>query len=478
MNTFPKDFIWGSATAAAQIEGAAHEGGKEDSIWDAYARLPQAVAGGDTPERGVDHYHRMPDDVALMQRLGLDSYRFSTSWARVVPGGRSVNQEGLDFYSRLVDELLGAGVLPWLTLYHWDLPQALQEQGGWTNRDTAFRFADYAEAVYGALGDRVSHWTTFNEPLCSSLIAYVGGEHAPGLTDPDAGLAAVHHQHLAHGLAVQRLRGLADAAGREIEVGITLNLTNAVPNDPTDPVDLEAARRIDALWNRMYLEPMLLGAYPTDLLEDVRDYGLEARILDGDLEQIAQPIDFLGVNHYHDDNVSGHSLPADEPAGLRPTQKPGRSPFPGSEYVTMPSRGLPRTAMDWEVHPEGLHTLLVRLGAEYPNLPPLYVTENGAAYDGDVVTPEGAVHDPERTRYILAHVDAVGRAIEDGADVRGYFVWSLLDNFEWAWGYEKRFGIVHVDYDTMVRTPKDSALAFAKLIADTKAAASAAAIVG
>ena len=478
VNTFPKDFIWGSATAAAQIEGAAHEGGKEDSIWDAYARLPQAVAGGDTPERGVDHYHRMPEDVALMKGLGLDSYRFSTSWARVVPGGRSVNREGLDFYSRLVDELLGAGVLPWLTLYHWDLPQALQERGGWTNRDTAYRFADYAEAVYGALGDRVAHWTTFNEPLCSSLIAYVGGEHAPGLTDPDAGLAAVHHQHLAHGLAVERLRGLADAAGREIQVGITLNLTNAVPNDPTDPVDLEAARRIDALWNRMYLEPMLLGAYPTDLLEDVRDYSLAARILDGDLEQIAQPIDFLGVNHYHDDNVSGHPLSPDAAPGLRPTQKPGRSPFPGSEYVTMPSRGLPRTAMDWEVHPQGLHTLLVRLGDEYPNLPPLYVTENGAAYDGDVVTPDGTVHDPERTQYILAHVDAVGRAIEDGADVRGYFVWSLLDNFEWAWGYEKRFGIVHVDYETMERTPKDSALAFAKLISDTKSAALAATIVG
>ncbi|GAA1839189.1 glycoside hydrolase family 1 protein [Agromyces salentinus] len=478
MNTFPKDFIWGSATAAAQIEGAAHEGGKEDSIWDAYARLPQAVAGGDSPERGVDHYHRMPEDVALMKRLGLDSYRFSTSWARVVPGGRSVNQEGLDFYSRLVDELLGAGVLPWLTLYHWDLPQALQERGGWTNRDTAYRFADYAEAVYGALGDRVSHWTTFNEPLCSSLIGYVGGEHAPGLTDPAAGLAAVHHQHLAHGLAVQRLRGLADAAGRDIQAGITLNLTNAVPNDPTDPVDLEAARRIDALWNRMFLEPMLLGAYPADLLEDVRDYGLAARIQDGDLEVIAQPIDFLGVNHYHDDNVSGHPLPADAVPGLRPTPKPGRSPFPGSEFVTMPTRGLPRTAMDWEVHPQGLHTLLVRLGAEYPNLPPLYVTENGAAYDGDVVTAEGAVHDPERTAYILAHIEAVGRAIEDGADVRGYFVWSLLDNFEWAWGYEKRFGIVHVDYDTMVRTPKDSALAFAKHIEDTKLAASAAAIVG
>ncbi|MEF3402739.1 glycoside hydrolase family 1 protein [Agromyces sp. CCNWLW203] len=479
---WPADFIWGSATAAAQIEGAAHEGGKEDSIWDAFARVPGAVAGGDTPDRAVDHYHRMPDDVALMRKLGLDSYRFSTSWARVVPGGRTVNQEGLDFYSRLVDELLGAGILPWLTLYHWDLPQALQEQGGWANRDTAYRFAEYAEAVYGALGDRVTHWTTFNEPLCSSLIGYVGGEHAPGLNDPEAGLAAVHHQHLAHGLAVERLRALATAssesgAGRDIRLGITLNLTNAVPNDPADPVDREAARRIDALWNRMYLEPLLLGAYPTDLLADVREFGLESRVLPGDLQQISQPIDFLGVNHYHDDNVSGHPLPADAAPSLRPTDRPGRSPFPGSEYVSMPSRGLPRTAMDWEVNPAGLTRLLVRLGAEYPNLPPLYVTENGAAYD-DTVSADGAVHDVERTEYVLDHVDAIGEAIEQGADVRGYFVWSLLDNFEWAWGYEKRFGIVRVDYDTFERTPKDSAHAFAALIAQAKRPLASTTIVG
>jgi beta-glucosidase len=469
---FPADFIWGSATAAAQIEGAAHEGGKEDSIWDAFARVPNAIANGDSPAAGVDHYHRVPEDVALMRELGLDSYRFSTSWARVVPGGRSVNREGLDFYSRLVDELLGAGILPWLTLYHWDLPQALQERGGWANRDTAYRFVEYAEAVYDALGDRVTHWTTFNEPLCSSLIGYIGGEHAPGLTDPAAGLAAVHHQHLAHGLAVRRLRSRAESAGRDIRLGITLNLTNAVPNDPADPADVEAARRIDALWNRMFLEPLVLGAYPADLLDDVRGLGLEERIEPGDLELISAPIDFLGVNHYHDDNVSGHPLPADAVPSLRPTDKPGRSPFPGSEWVSMPSRGLPRTAMDWEVNPAGLEQLLVRLGREYPTLPPLYVTENGAAYD-DEVAPDGAVHDVERTQYLLDHVAAVGRAIEAGADVRGYFVWSLLDNFEWAWGYDKRFGIVRVERDTMARIPKDSALAYAALIAGIKGRADA-----
>jgi beta-glucosidase len=461
---FPPGFLWGSATAAAQIEGAAHEDGKEDSIWDAFARVPGAVAGGDTPEVAVDHYHRMPEDVALMKRLGLRSYRFSTSWARIKPGDRSVNPAGLDFYSRLVDELLEAGILPWLTLYHWDLPQALEDTGGWANRDTAYRFRDYAEVVYDALGDRVEHWTTFNEPLCSSLIGYAGGEHAPGRQEPAAALAALHHQHLAHGLATRTLH----RRGAE-NVGITLNLTNAVPNDPTDPVDVDAARRLDALWNRAFLEPLLLGAYPEDLLVDVAGLGLSDVIHPGDLDIIAAPLDFLGVNHYHDDNVSGHPLPADAEPSLTPTDRPTSSPFVGSEHLTFPSRGLPRTAMDWEVHPEGLRQLLVRLSEQYPTLPPLYVTENGAAYpDEPSVTAGGdtAVHDEARTRYIHQHIEAVGRAIADGADVRGYFVWSFLDNFEWAWGYNKRFGIVRVDYETQERTVKDSGLAFARLIAE------------
>jgi beta-glucosidase len=456
---FPEGFLWGSATAAAQIEGAAHEDGKEDSIWDAFARVPGAVAGGETPEVAVDHYHRMPQDVALMKRLGLQSYRFSTSWARVKPGDRVPNAKGLDFYSRLVDELLEAGILPWLTLYHWDLPQALEERGGWANRDTAYRFRDYAAIMHDALGDRVDHWTTFNEPLCSSLIGYAGGEHAPGRREPAAALAAVHHQHLAHGLATGELR-----ARGVPNIGITLNLTNAVPNDPADPVDLEAARRLDALWNRMFLEPLLLGAYPEDLLVDVAGLGLAEVIQDGDLATISAPIDFLGVNHYHDDNVSGHPLPASERPALEPTARPTSSPFVGSEHLTFPSRGLPRTAMDWEVNPDGLHRLLVRLGEAYPTLPPLYVTENGAAYP-DEPTVDDAVHDVERTQYIRAHIDAVAAAIADGADVRGYFVWSLLDNFEWAWGYNKRFGIVRVDYATQQRTPKDSALAYAAIIA-------------
>mgnify|MGYP000910913822 CR=1 FL=1 len=451
-------FLWGAATAAAQIEGAAHEDGKTDSIWDHFARIPGNVANGDTPEVAVDHYHRMPADVALMRELGLGSYRFSVSWARVKPDDRAPNPKGLDFYSRLVDELLASGIMPWLTLYHWDLPQAVEETGGWANRDTARRYLDYAELVYEHLGDRVTHWTTFNEPLCSSFIGYAGGEHAPGRTEPRAALAAMHHQHLAHGLAVASLR----ERGAQ-QLGITLNLTNAVPADPDDPADLDAARRIDALWNRAFLEPLLRGRYPEDFLHDVAGHDFDPLVRDGDLELIAQPLDFLGVNHYHDDCVSGRPLPPDEPPALRPTDKPGGSPFVGSEFVSFPSRGLPRTAMGWEVNPDGLRILLTRLTRDYPELPPLYVTENGSAYD-DEVTPDGAVHDADRVAYLRAHVDAVAAAIAEGADVRGYFAWSLLDNFEWAWGYGKRFGIVHVDYATQERTIKDSGRVYAGLI--------------
>src|SRR5690606_19474355 len=311
-------------------------------------------------------YHRMPADVQLMKSLGLDSYRFSVSWARVKPADGAVNPKGIDFYSRLVDELLENDILPWLTLYHWDLPQAVEEAGGWDNRDTSQRFLDYAVAVHDVLGDRVSHWTTFNEPLCSSLIGYVGGEHAPGRQEPRAGLAALHHQHLAHGLAVQELR----ARGTE-KLGITLNLTNAIPNDPNDPIDVDAARRLDALWNRAYMDPILRGAYPEDFLQDVREYRFDELVRDGDLATIHQKLDVLGVNQYHDDNVSGHPPPDAHPRGHAPTEKNTSNWFVGSEFLTSPTRHLPQTAMGWEVNPDGLRTLLVRLGHEYPNLPPL-----------------------------------------------------------------------------------------------------------
>ncbi|WP_354567815.1 GH1 family beta-glucosidase [Glaciihabitans sp. UYNi722] len=461
---WPDGFLWGAATAAAQVEGAAHEDGKEDSIWDHFARVPGAVRNGETPETAVDHYHRMPADVALMKKLGLGAYRFSTSWARIKPGDREVNQKGLDFYSRLVDELLATGILPWLTLYHWDLPQALEEKNGWANRDTAYRYLDYANVVYDALGDRVTHWTTFNEPLCSSLIGYAAGDHAPGRQEPAAALAALHHQHLGHGLVVSALRERSATEGRDIQLGITLNLTNAIPHDPADLVDLEAARRVDALWNRAFLDPVLRGEYPADLLQDVGALGLSEVIREGDLEMIGQPIDFLGVNHYHDDSVSGHPSTVEGEREFKPTERPTGSSLVGSEYVTFPLRGLPRTAMGWEVNPSGLRTLLVRLGEEYSALPALYVTENGAAYD-DVVSDDGAIHDAERAGFIVDHVAAVNAAVQAGADVRGYFVWSLLDNFEWAWGYGKRFGVIRVDYDSQKRTMKDSGLAYARILA-------------
>ncbi len=459
---WPEGFIWGSATAAAQIEGAGHEGGKEDSVWDQFARVPGAIANGENLEQAVDHYHRMPEDVRLMKELGLDSYRFSTSWARVRPGDRAVNQEGLDFYSRLVDELLEAGILPWLTLYHWDLPQALEDKGGWANRDTAYRFVEYATDVYAALGDRVQHWTTFNEPFCSSLLGYGSGVHAPGRQEPRAAIAAVHHQHLAHGLAVNALRELGAQ-----NLGITLNLSNSIPRDSSDPVDLDAARRFDSLQNRIFLDPILRGSYPADSLADLAPFGLQDVIQPGDLDIISAPLEFLGVNHYHDDLISGH--PADEGGDGHSggAERATSSPWIGSEHISFPSRGLPRTAMNWEVNPDGLRKLLVRLGQEYPSLPPLYITENGAAYE-DTVSPDGAVHDEERTRFILDHIAAVGEAIDQGADVRGYFVWSLLDNFEWSWGYGKRFGIIRVDYDTLERTVKDSGKAYARLIAASR----------
>ena len=459
---WPEGFLWGSATAAAQVEGAGHEGGKEDSIWDHFASIPGAIANGDTLEQAVDHYHRMPQDVRLMKELGLDSYRFSTSWARVRPGGRTANREGLDFYSRLVDELLEAGILPWLTLYHWDLPQALEEKGGWANRDTAYRFVEYADDVYSALGDRVRHWTTFNEPFCSSLLGYGAGVHAPGRQEPAAAVAAVHHQHLAHGLAVNALR----SRGAE-QLGITLNLSNSIPRDSQDPVDLDAARRFDSLQNRIFLDPILRGSYPEDSQRDLAPFGLQDLIRPGDLEIISAPLDFLGVNHYHDDLISGHADAAGSDGHSGGAERPTASPWIGSEDIAFPSRGLPRTAMGWEVNPEGLRTLLVRLGEEYPSLPPLYITENGAAYE-DTVSTDGGVHDDERTRFILDHVAAVGEAIDQGADVRGYFVWSLLDNFEWSWGYGKRFGIVRVDYGSFERTVKDSGKAYAALIAAAK----------
>ncbi|MDO7880765.1 GH1 family beta-glucosidase [Antiquaquibacter soli] len=459
---FPDDFLFGVATAAYQIEGAAHEDGRTDSIWDAFSRVPGAVVGMENGDVACDHYHRYRDDVALMSRLGVQTYRFSTSWSRVCPDGGPVNAKGLDFYSRLTDELLQHDILPWLTLYHWDLPQALEEKGGWPNRDTAYRFLDYATAVYDVLGDRVTSWTTLNEPWCASFLSYIGGEHAPGRQDPTAGLAAGHHLLLGHGLVVDELRRRDPG----LSLGITLNLTVADPVDPNDPADVDAARKIDGQFNRFFLDPVFRGAYPEDVLRDVSALGFEPVVQPGDLELISTPIDMLGVNYYH-----GELVGAQPPAGASmstaaPSERPKRSPFPAAEGVYWHLRDLPLTAMDWEVQPEGLTRLLRRIHDEYtgPAGVALAVTENGAAY-ADVVGADGVVHDVERTEFLEQHLGAILDAIDDGVPVHGYFYWSLMDNFEWAWGYDKRFGLVHVDYDTLERTPKDSANAYARIIA-------------
>ena len=458
---FPSHFLLGAATAAYQIEGAAHTDGRTDSIWDAFSRVPGAVADGHDGMVACDHYHRYAEDVALMGKLGLDSYRFSTSWARIRPDGGPVNQKGMDFYSRLVDELLAQGITPWLTLYHWDLPQALEVEGGWTNRDTAEKFAEYALDVYRALGDRVPVWTTLNEPWCASYLSYTGGEHAPGRQSPAAGVAAMHHLLLAHGLAVRALRSERE----DLNLGITLNLTVADPVDPDDPQDREAARRIDGQFNRLFLDPLFRGAYPPDVVADLEGLGLEDHVRPGDLELISAPIQSLGVNYYQGEQVS-YRTPARSAEVQATNPRPTRSPFPAADGVQHHSRDLDRTSMGWEIQPEGLTRLLRRIDDEYtgPAEVRLYVTENGAAFDDQLV--DGRVADADRTAFLRDHLGAVLDAVDAGVDVHGYFYWSLLDNFEWAWGYHQRFGLVHVDYRTQERTIKDSGHEYTRIIAN------------
>ncbi|PVW05533.1 beta-glucosidase [Microbacterium sp. Gd 4-13] len=471
LRPFPADFLFGAATAAYQIEGAAAEDGRRDSIWDAFARVPGAVINGDNGDVACDHYHRYRDDVAMMKRLGLQTYRFSTSWSRVRPDGGALNPKGVDFYERLVDELLAADILPWLTLYHWDLPQALQEEGGWANRDTAEKFTEYALDMHDALGDRVGVWTTLNEPWCSSFLSYTAGIHAPGHFSTGEGMLASHHLLLGHGQAVRELR----ARDASLNLGLTLNLTVADPVDPTVAADVDAARRIDGQFNRWFLDPVFRGAYPADIVEDFRRVDAEAvttweaAVRPGDLEIISTPIETLGVNYYHGEFVGGTPPVAAPGGGDAPTDRVTRSPFPSIDGIYWHDRGLPRTPMNWEVQPEGLTRLLRRVGEEYSAAAgtALFVTENGAAYDDEPVVEDGErrVHDGGRADFVSAHLGAVLDAIEHGVDVRGYFYWSLLDNFEWAWGYEKRFGIVRVDYDTQERTLKDSALQYSRIIA-------------
>jgi beta-glucosidase len=439
--SLPTDFRWGVATSAYQIEGAYAEDGRGVSIWDTYCRTPGMVEGGENGDVACDHYHRMPQDVAMISSLGVDVYRFSVAWPRIQADGTGpANEKGLGFYDRLVDELLRSGIDPWVTLYHWDLPQALEDKGGWPERDTAYRFADYAMLVFDRLQDRVRTWTTLNEPWCSAMLGYYEGRQAPGRQNFADAMDAVHHLLLGHGLAAGRMRA---AATQPIELGITLNMGTAMAASES-LADQEAARRADGLGARIYLDPLLRGQYPGDIMDDLSLRGIKMPVVDGDLRIISEPIDVLGVNYY-----SSHRFSGVDAAGR--TEDEDGNPI----SVNVPL-GRPVTAMDWEIVPEGFTELLVRLSREYPGTA-MVITENGAAFD-DEPDPSGYVADHDRTAYLSSHIAAVAAARQQGADVRGYFAWSLMDNFEWSYGYAKRFGLVHVDYDTQVRTPKQSAL--------------------
>ncbi|MPZ28302.1 MAG: beta-glucosidase [Micromonosporaceae bacterium] len=444
---FPAGFVWGAATAAYQIEGAVSEGGRGRSIWDTFSHTPGRTADGDTGDVACDHYHRYAEDVALMARLGLAAYRFSVAWPRIQPDGTGpANPAGLDFYDRLVDTLVGHGIDPIVTLYHWDLPQALQEQGGWTVRQTAHRFAGYAELVHARLGDRVRTWVTLNEPWCAAFLGHTAGVHAPGQADPAAGFAAAHHLLLGHGEAVRGLR----AAGAE-RLGVTLNPAAVRPADPQAPGDVAAARLVDGLQNRIFLDPMFGHGYPADVLAVARRFGPTDWLQDGDEATIAAPLGLLGVNYY-----------APAVVAARPGE-PANPTYPGSEGIGfIPSPG-PATEMGWAIEPAGLTGLLERLARDYPGVP-ILITENGAAF-ADRPDAGGRVADPRRIAYLDGHLRAVHAAIDRGADVRGYLVWTLMDNFEWAEGYRKRFGLIYVDYPTQRRVPKDSAWWYRDLIA-------------
>ncbi|WP_327294798.1 MULTISPECIES: GH1 family beta-glucosidase [unclassified Streptomyces] len=448
---FPPAFLWGAATSAYQIEGAVREGGRTPSIWDTFSHTPGKIADGSHGDIAVDHYHRYREDVALLAELGMTAYRFSVSWSRVQPTGRGpAVQVGLDFYRRLVDELLAHGIKPAVTLYHWDLPQELEDAGGWPARETALRFAEYAEIVGEALGDRVEQWITLNEPWCSAFLGYGSGVHAPGRTDPVAALRAAHHLNLAHGLGTAALRAVMPTRN---QVAVSLN-SSVVRPVSQHPANLAAARRIDDLANGVFHGPLLHGAYPATLLAATSRVTDWSYVLDGDLRAIQQPLDALGLNYYTPTLVSAVDGAPESPRADGHGAS-SYSPWPGADDVAFHQTPGERTEMGWTVDPTGLHELIMRYVREAPGLP-LYITENGAAYE-DKVDADGRVHDPERIAYLHSHLAAVRQAITDGADVRGYYLWSLMDNFEWAYGYAKRFGMVHVDYETLERTPKSSA---------------------
>src|SRR5262252_55568 len=444
---FPDGFLWGAATAAYQIEGAPDADGKGPSIWDTFSHTPGKVFHGENGDVACDSYHRYPEDIAMLQRLGVGAYRFSLSWPRIQPDGRGpANQQGLDYYHRLVDALLEKGITPVITLYHWDLPQALQDKGGWAMRDIAEIFADYAAIAGEALGDRVHRWVTLNEPWVVAHVGYRDGRHAPGDTDPAKAVAANHHLLLAHGRAVRALRA---ASPSPAQIGITLNLDVA---RPVSPAAADMAAELEARMNGAYLDPLLRGAYPERLTAEFSPAKVPGLVHDGDFDVIRAPIDFLGVNFY-----------APHYVGIRPDGEPRRGEqLIGPDVVFVQPEGMPVTAMDWLVDSSSIYELMTGLRDATDGLP-LYITENGPAWY-DYVTQDGTVEDYERLDYLRDHLAALHSAIADGVNLRGYFTWSLMDNFEWAEGYSKRFGLVYVDFGTQRRILKRSGEFYARVV--------------
>jgi beta-glucosidase len=433
--SFPEGFLWGVSTAAYQIEGAVREDGRGPSIWDIFCHLPGTIANGDTGDIACDHYHRWPEDVALMRELGIGAYRLSTAWPRILPEGRGeVNTKGFEFYDRLIDGILEAGIEPWICLYHWDLPQALEYRGGWQNRDTAKWYAEYVQLTVRRLGDRVKHWATFNEPNCACVKGYGDGGHAPGVRGRQSALNAIHMMNLAHGLGIEAMR----SERADLLLGNIYNFHLYEPASGREEDEI-ACELLDALWNRSFPDPQMLGQYPEPLASE-----LEPLVEPGDLDLIRQKLDYFAFNHYSRSRVRRDP---DHPFEV--------GPLP-------PEPGAPVTDMGWEIAPDAFRATMVEAKERYAGDLPIYILENGAAFP-DRVDPDGRIRDEARISYLRSYLGAVQDAIAAGVAVRGYFVWSLLDNFEWALGYGKRFGLVHVDYETQERRPKDSFHFYAEL---------------
>ena len=430
------EFVWGVATSSYQIEGAANEGGRGQSIWDTFCKVPGKVANFDNGDIACDHYHRYKEDLDLMKWMGVKAYRFSVAWPRVIPDGVGrVNEMGLDFYDRLIDSLLEREIAPWLTMYHWDLPEALQLRGGWNNREVVEWFGEYAEVLTSRFGDRVKNWMTLNEPLCSAWLGHLYGDMAPGIKDLQTALNVSHHLLMSHGLACQVIRSNVS----EANVGIVINVTPAVPATDSQE-DSNAAQLADGFDNRWFLDPVFGRAYPADVIDTL---GASPEIHSGDMKLIAQDLDFLGVNFYFRQTVA-----ADQNSKPLPIRSVNRE-------------NVKRTAMNWEVHPQAFEEILLRISKEY-SPKAIYITENGSAWNDEVIN--GEIIDDERIDYLARHLDAMRSAREQGAPILGYFAWSFLDNFEWAYGYEKRFGLIYVDYKTQKRTPKKSAFFYRQLL--------------